>query len=167
MTSSPNWSAGQDNWLIFLEGTMTNCCWGSAQTGRLSAGKGMDQNSGVCTSDRYPEITGGVSFGGVTIHRVYRSLTSTPAQGHRPNSQPNPTSCTITFLPMVQIMSKLPSNLVINVILQLYVEHIWLKFKAPTGRLPPVPVDVMQAKSFLCNPADKRNQNTSSPWQSE
>lgn len=163
MTSSPNWSAGQDNWLIFLEGMMTNCCWGSAQTGRLSAGKGMDQNSGVCTSDRYPEITGGASFWGVvTIRRGYRSLTPTPAQGHRPNSQPNSTSGTITFLSMVQIMSKLPLNLVINVILQLYAEYIWLKFKAPTGRLPPAPLDVMH-----CNPADKRNQNTSSPWQSE
>lgn len=125
---------------------------------------------GVCTSDRYPEITGGVSFrleGGVTIRQGDRSLTSIPAQGHRPNSQPNSASCAITFLSMVQIMSELPLSLVINVILQLYVEHIWLKFKAPTGRLPPVPVDVMQAKSFLCNPADKRNQNTSSPWQSE
>lgn len=151
MTSSPNWSAGQDNWLIFLEGMMTNCCWGSAQTGRLNTVKGVDQNSGVFISDRYAEITGSVWFRGVLPHT---RNTEAPAQGHRQNQRQNSTACTITFLSLFQIMSKLPYSRMTNVI---YYVYIRLKFKVLTGNMPAILVDVMQAKSFLCNPADKQN----------
>lgn len=46
----------------------------------------------------------------------------------------------------------------IDVITQLYTVYIRLKFKVLTGNMPLILVDVMQAKSFLCNPADKQNQ---------